>query len=193
MGRRGRILAGDADDFPPHPRRFQLVRGAIRPRLRFQTLWLDELCGALRSLRFARCEGTICSPADMRNAIATYVGVEIATDDADWHASHGDLQWSNVTAPRLMVLDWECYCRAPRSYDAGRLLAFSVLDQALTRRLLARFAEDFQTSSGQVGLWSALAMVRYQIAHGQVDPSLDEPLRGLIQQLRSQFRYDENR
>ena len=82
-----------------------------------------------------------------------------------------------------MLLDWESWCLAPRGYDIGRLLAFSVLNPTVTRRLQVLFADELETPSGQVGLWAGIAIVKHQIATGQINPALGEPLGHLIRQM----------
>src|SRR5207237_8219108 len=79
---------------------------------------------------------------------------------------------SNVTAPDLMLLDWENWGWAPRGYDAARLLAYAAGAPAVQDRLRATFADELDGSSGRVAQLTAFAMVRGDIAAGHADPAL---------------------
>jgi hypothetical protein len=145
--------------------------------------WCRELKASLDALRLAPCSRTLGPASEVHNLIRTHIDDVVPTEASEWYACHGDLNWTNVTAPRCMLLDWENWCMAPRSYDLGRLLAFSVFDQSTLDRLFKFFEEEVVHPSGRVGILAGISMVKHQIAHQQTDPMLSEPIAELIQRI----------
>jgi hypothetical protein len=106
----------------------------------------------------------------------------VPTGTDDWQVNHGDLQWSNMTAPHFMLLDWEHWGMAPRGFDLGRLLAFTAVDWGTLQRLRTFFAPDLDEPN-RVGLLAGIATVKYQMTVGRVDPVLREPVDRLIREI----------
>jgi hypothetical protein len=77
----------------------------------------------------------------------------------EWQVVHGDVNWSNLTAPNLVLLDWESWGLGPRGFDAAELVAFSCHRPAIAQRLEAAFAEDLQSQSGRVAWLAMLAII----------------------------------
>ncbi|HKS43679.1 MAG TPA: hypothetical protein VJT49_00930 [Amycolatopsis sp.] len=70
---------------------------------------------------------------------------EIDTTIEEWTTAHGDLGWSNFTAPDCWILDWEDWGVAPRSYDAAVLRAESVAVPSLADRVCQEHESDLTT------------------------------------------------
>lgn len=94
----------------------------------------------------------------------------------EWRSAHGDLNWANLTAPQLSVLDWEHWGRAPRGFDAATLLAFSAADADLFRRIETVFADDLNSPSGVVARLYCFAQRLDGIENGRADPREYAPL-----------------
>ncbi|SFD77999.1 hypothetical protein [Streptomyces aidingensis] len=108
---------------------------------------------------------------DLRQALETLAGqpTERGTQDADrytpqlrvffgaradhlkpgWRTEHFDLQWSNLTAPRLWVLDWESWGRGPAGYGAATLYCHSLLVPETARRVRELFADVLDSPEGR--------------------------------------------
>lgn len=93
----------------------------------------------------------------------------------EWRTAHGDLQWSNLTAPKLTLLDWESWGDAPRGYDAARLISFSCASPELAERLRAAFAEEIDTQAGRVTQLFVCAEMLAAIENGTLNPLLYQP------------------
>lgn len=142
--------------------------------------WLGELRAGLNAMRLGMASHPLGTPEDVQGLIRTFIGDHAPSSTPRWEAAHGDLNWSNLTAPEFMMLDWESYCLAPAGYDAGRLLAFTVLDDGLTARLMRTLAEELHSPDSRVGVLAGIAMVKHQIREGQVTPALSAPVERLI-------------
>jgi thiamine kinase-like enzyme len=110
--------------------------------------WIGELKQAIGAINKAPLTRWAVHPGRIARVIAQRFGKRAPYSIDDWQTAHGDLNWGNVTAPQLMLLDWEFWGAAPRGFDAATLLAHSFLDPALFRRIEAAFADDLNTRSG---------------------------------------------
>jgi len=159
---------------------------AIGPTLSFglglrpvTDLWLEHLEAALNAL--ARIETSrLRLPRDqIVDRITLRFGARAPHTATEWRAAHGDLNWSNVTAPNLSLLDWEMWGMAPRGYDAAVLIVRSCADPPLAARLRAVFARDLDTPSGRVAQLLACTDMLTFIEDGWVDPMYHRPIEKL--------------
>lgn len=74
--------------------------------------------------------------------------VDTAVDQ--WATAHGDLFWTNLTAPACWLLDWEDWGRAPRGYDAASLWHDSLATPALAERVAHELRSELDTRTGQL-------------------------------------------
>jgi hypothetical protein len=145
--------------------------------------WLVELRSALTTLREARTPRSIFSADQIRHMIVEHFGPDAPAWSDDWHVSHGDLHWANLTAPQCMLLDWEHWGLLPRGYDIGRLIGCSAFAPALVARLADAFADEFDSRAGRVGLLAGIASVKGHIALGELDPAAGPLLQPVIDRI----------
>jgi thiamine kinase-like enzyme len=110
-------------------------------------------------------------PGTARRVITKRFGSKAPYQIDEWRTAHGDLNWSNLTAPQLTILDWEFWGVAPRGFDAATLLTHTFYDPALFRRIEALFQEDLNSSSGVVARLYHYARRLEAIEAGKLDPS----------------------
>lgn len=67
-----------------------------------------------------------------------------------WATAHGDLHWSNLTAPQGWWLDWEGWGLAPSGFDAASLYVHSLLVPELADKIGTLFADELNTTDGIV-------------------------------------------
>jgi hypothetical protein len=68
----------------------------------------------------------------------------------EWTTAHGDLFWTNLTAPDCWLLDWEDWGRAPRAYDAASLWHSSLAVPALAERVAHELRAELDSRSGKL-------------------------------------------
>lgn len=59
-------------------------------------------------------------------AMPEFLGTALDTRVPAWTTAHADIQWSNLTGPDLIVLDWERWGLAPAGYDEATLYISSL-------------------------------------------------------------------
>lgn len=75
---------------------------------------------------------------------------EIDTHVDEWITAHGDLFWTNLTAPECWILDWEDWGRAPRGYDAASLWHRSLAVPALAERVAHELRSELDARTGRL-------------------------------------------
>ncbi|MGA5135147.1 hypothetical protein ACPCTO_35755 [Streptomyces olivoreticuli] len=114
-----------------------------------------------------------------RRAFPHFLGIP-APEAIERTTGHGDLQWSNLTGPPLMLLDWERWGLVPTGFDAGLLHACSLAVPAVAEQILGTFDDVLGTEAGRVGELCALAEMLQAAARGWYPV---EPLAARAQQL----------
>ena len=137
--------------------------------------WIGDLKASLRSIGRLPPPRQKFDPKWVSRLLAEQFKLNAPVRTEEWRTAHGDLQWSNLTAPKLTLLDWESWGAAPRGYDAARLIAFSCASPGLAERLRAAFAEEIDTPSGRVTQLFACAEMLAAIESGIFNPLLYQP------------------
>lgn len=144
--------------------------------------WIASLVDSMIALRHVPTDRWRVSPHDLAALIRERFGNDAPHAVDVWQTAHGDLQWSNLTWPRLSLLDWECWGLAPQGFDAAYLVAFSCANRDLMRRLETAFADQLQTPSGRVARLAVYAQLLHTFEVGL----LDRRYRAYIEPLASE-------
>lgn len=73
---------------------------------------------------------------------------DLAIDE--WSTAHADLNWANMTGPKLWILDWEDFGRAPRGLDPANLWFSSLAVPDLAERIRSARRGELDSRTGQV-------------------------------------------
>lgn len=76
----------------------------------------------------------------------------VDTSVTEWAPAHGDLTWSNLTAPDCVLLDWEDWGMAPRGLDAADVWASSLAVPALADQVRRERPGDLDGRSGRLAM-----------------------------------------
>jgi len=145
--------------------------------------WLHDLKAALNSLHTHPSTRTFLRQKTLEDWLFARHGIRHEFPQGDWCLSHNDLNWSNVTAPVLSILDWEWHGYAPIGYDVGRLIAFACRHEDLVIRLERVFAPHFASFTGRAGRSNATDRVMDGVRSGFFDPDLEPFLARMIARL----------
>lgn len=132
--------------------------------------WMAGLALSLKRIGEQPLTRWLAHPGPIARIIGQRFGRRAPYDVDEWRMAHGDLHWSNVTAPTLSLIDWEFYGAAPRGYDAAMLLMLASNDPELHDRLETAFAEDLNTRSGLIARLFTIASRLRRIEEGKSDP-----------------------
>lgn len=124
--------------------------------------WLVDLTQALRNLSAHPLPAHGMDAEHVNDGIRAFFGLDVDVRSVPWTTAHCDLHWGNLTAPRLAVLDWETWGRAPAGYDAATLLCTALPYADVSKRLQHTLAEFLDTPSGRVAtLAAATRLLRF--------------------------------
>ncbi len=99
----------------------------------------------------------------------------------EWATAHADLNWANMTGPKLWILDWEDFGLAPRGLDAASLWFGSLGVPEVAEKVRCGRREDMDSRTGQV---MQLFKCAELLSWADEEESLFLPARREAEQLR---------
>ncbi|WP_157548317.1 aminoglycoside phosphotransferase [Nonomuraea candida] len=90
---------------------------------------------------------------------------------------HTDLHWSNLTCPRLWLLDWEHWGMAPAGYGAAVLYLHSFMVPDTAAHVRTVFADVLDTPTGRLAQLSAAAHILDRADRSDDYATLADPVR----------------
>jgi hypothetical protein len=124
--------------------------------------WLTDLNQALLALSAHPAPDRGIDANYVNDGIRAFFGIDVDVASVPWTAAHCDLHWGNLTAPRLVFLDWEMWGRAPAGYDAATLLCTTLTYPHSAERIHSALATFLHTPSGRVAtLAAAVRFLRF--------------------------------
>jgi hypothetical protein len=132
------------------------------PHVEVSDRWLAELNRSLHALAAHPMPAHGVDAAYVNDGIRAFFGVDLDISSVPWTTAHCDLHWGNLTAPRLTILDWETWGRAPAGYDAATLVCASLGYPDVVQRVSQALAGFLDTHAGRVAtLAAATRLLRF--------------------------------
>ncbi|WP_327677231.1 hypothetical protein [Kitasatospora sp. NBC_00458] len=127
--------------------------------------WWHGLKAALAGIATAPGVKVTPRPTWIEEVFPKYLGIP-APERVERTTGHGDLQWANLTAGPLSILDWERWGLVPVGYDPAVLWVSSLLVPAVADRVRAEFSDVLGSPAGRVGQLIALAEMLQAVDRG---------------------------
>lgn len=128
--------------------------------------WWADLRRALHALAEHGTDRVCINGHDLRLRLLATFGIDVDPTKLDLTCAHGDLQWSNLTAPNLCLLDWEAWGTAPAGYDAAVLYCSSILRPEVAQEVHATFNDLLDTPTGRIAQLAAVTKFLRQVDQG---------------------------
>lgn len=154
----------------------------LRHAIELPARWWTDLRSSLDTLKDTPTTRVNTTTALVSERLAAAGTRTAAPDQLTWTTAHGDLHWSNLTAPSLTILDWEGWGLAPAGTDAATLHAYSLLVPEIAAQVHDTFADILDTPDGLQARLLATVRLQRRIDHGD-PPILAEPLRRQAREL----------
>ncbi|MGH3829346.1 MAG: aminoglycoside phosphotransferase [Pseudonocardiaceae bacterium] len=122
----------------------QELRGELDP----PGQWWPNLRAALETLSTHKTERTITTQKKITGRLLSFFGSTVDPIVTTWTTAHGDLNWTNLTAPSVNILDWESFGTAPAGYDAATLYFLSLLTPDTARKVHDTFSDMLDSPDG---------------------------------------------
>ncbi|WP_369265897.1 hypothetical protein [Streptomyces harbinensis] len=139
--------------------------------------WWRSLKGALNKITTTPTRRVTTHQSFLDRAMPHYLGTPINTTAPSWSTAHGDLHFANLTAPKLLLLDWEGWGLAPTAYDVATLHSYSLLVPSVTARIRQEFAHLLDTPSGHFAELAVITELLHTAALDGTHHSLSAALR----------------
>ncbi|MGH3853828.1 MAG: aminoglycoside phosphotransferase [Pseudonocardiaceae bacterium] len=107
-----------------------------------------NLRAALETLSTHKTERTITTQKKITGRLLSFFGSTVDPIVTTWTTAHGDLNWTNLTAPSVNILDWESFGTAPAGYDAATLYCLSLLTPDTARKVHDTFSDMLDSPDG---------------------------------------------
>ncbi|GAA4626575.1 hypothetical protein GCM10023196_035370 [Actinoallomurus vinaceus] len=121
----------------------------LRQPLDLPRSWWKSLRGALDALAGQTTRRGAENPGWYEPTLRVFFGARADHLRPAWSTEHMDMHWANVTSPRLWVLDWEHWGRAPAGYGAASLYCHSLLVPDMARQVRDTFADVLEPPEGR--------------------------------------------
>jgi hypothetical protein len=95
-----------------------------------------------------KTDRTITSQKNIAGRLLSFFGGTVNPLVGTWTTAHGDLNWTNLTAPTMAILDWESFGVAPAGYDAATLYCLSLLAPATAKKVRETFSDVLDSPDG---------------------------------------------
>lgn len=148
--------------------------------------WLIELDRSLQALSAHPVPDRGMDAGYVNDGIRAFFGVSVDVAAVPWTTAHCDLHWGNLTAPRLFILDWEMWGKAPAGYDAASLLCTTLMYPESAARIQGALEGFLETPAGRIAtLAAAVRFLRFADGGELIDLALPVRRYGLkvIEQL----------
>ena len=146
------------------------------PGLQLPDSWWTSLQASLAAIASISTDRVAIRQERLDWAMPEFLGSALDTRAPAWNTAHADIQWSNLTGPDLLILDWERWGLAPAGYDEATLYISSLG----TPEVAARVQQAFEPTLASVaGRFSQLVVASEFLQGMQRGNNLDleRPLR----------------
>lgn len=128
--------------------------------------WFSGLAASLEALTHSTTERVAYAQDHVTQRLREYFGERIDPVVDHWQTAHGDLHWANLTAPDLVILDWEQWGQAPLGYDVATLYCHSLLVSDVADQIYRRHGEVLDSPDGRRSTLLAVARMLSRTRQG---------------------------
>ncbi|MGH3624169.1 MAG: aminoglycoside phosphotransferase, partial [Sciscionella sp.] len=119
--------------------------------------WWTDLRNALDALAERHTQRGGVTQEDVTSRLLAYFGSGVDPLVTTWTTAHNDLNWSNITAPSVVLLDWESWGVKMTGYDAASLYVLSLLAPDTANKVHDTFADVLDSPDGEIAQLYAIS------------------------------------
>jgi hypothetical protein len=124
------------------------VTAELRTDLDLPNQWWADLRTAFDTLAQQATERGKRNQKQVSRRLLAFFGGSIDPTVTEWVTAHGDLNWSNLTRPNLVLLDWESWGRKMVGYDAATLYVLALRAPDTAKNVHDVFADIMDSPDG---------------------------------------------
>jgi len=152
------------------------------PGLRLPDAWWTSLKGALAATASAGTDRVAIRQERLDWAMPEFLGTAPDTRVPAWTTAHADIQWSYLTGPDLLILDWERWGPAPTGYDQATLCISSLTAPEVAERVHRTFEPVLNSPPGRFSQLVVASEFLQGMQRGN-NLELEDPLRRQVARL----------
>jgi hypothetical protein len=138
----------------------------LRTELDVPDRWWSDLRTALDTLAQQPTERGERDQEHINGRLLSFFGSAAVSDVTRWTTAHGDLNWTNLTRPGLVLLDWESWGVKMAGYDAAALYVLSLLTPDTSAKIHETFADVLDHPDGVRAQLFVIARYLKRVEHG---------------------------
>jgi hypothetical protein len=129
----------------------------LRDDLDLSDRWWSDLRNALDRLAEHPTDRGKRDQQQVSRRLLAFFGSSVDPTVTGWVTAHGDLNWTNLTRPDLVLLDWESWGRKMIGYDAATLAVLSLRAPDTAKKVRDTFADVLETQDGVRAQFAVIA------------------------------------
>jgi hypothetical protein len=138
----------------------------LRTELDLPDQWCTELRRSLDTLAEQPTDRGESNQDHVSGRLLSFFGSSIDPKVTAWTIAHGDLNWTNVTQPNLVLLDWESWGVKMAAYDAATLYVLSLLAPETATKVHNTFADIVDSPDGVRAQLFVITRYLKRVEHG---------------------------
>jgi hypothetical protein len=128
--------------------------------------WWTDLRAALETLARHPTERGEPDQEHVTGRLLSFFGSGADPTVTRWTTAHGDLNWTNLTRPNLVLLDWESWGVKIAGYDAASLSVLSLLAPDTNTKVHNTFADILDSPDGVRAQLFVITRYLKRVEHG---------------------------
>jgi hypothetical protein len=138
----------------------------LRGELDVPERWWTDLRVALDAVAAYPSERGEPDQEHVTGRLLSFFGSGVDPTVTCWTTAHGDLNWTNLTQPNLVLLDWESWGLKLAGYDAATLYVLSLLAPDTASKVHDRFADILDSPDGMRAQLFVITRYLKRVEHG---------------------------
>lgn len=145
----------------------------LRSELEVPDRWWTDLRTTLDTLATHPTERGEPDQEHVTGRLLSFFGSGVDPVVTRWTTAHGDLNWTNLTQPNLVLLDWESWGCKIAGYDAASLYVLSDLATDTARKVHDTFADTLDSPDGIRAQLFVITRYLKRVEHGDLTDYAD--------------------
>lgn len=146
----------------------------LQAELGLSEQWWSDLRNALDMLAEHHTKRGEVTQEDVTNRLLAYFGSGVDSKVTNWTTAHNDLNWTNVTAPNVVLLDWESWGVKMAGYDAASLYILSLLAPDTAKEVHDTFVDVLDSPDGKIAQLYVISRYLKRVEIGDFHNLADE-------------------
>lgn len=138
----------------------------LRAELDLPDHWFADLRRALNALAAQPTDRGKPDQDHVTGRLLSFFGSGVDPTVTRWATAHGDLNWTNVTHPNVVLLDWESWGVKMVGYDVATLYVLSLLAPDTAKKVHDTFSDILDTPEGVRAQLFVITRYLKRVEHG---------------------------